>query len=102
MLSQPIFVTASHPNYLKSARLYRQKMYALKDNNPEVHQKFHSGWPRSYDRADTNALTQKPKRVDARERDVRAPENSLSHVIHYVIPLQPCHARSYRKKLRNK
>ena len=39
-----IFVAAGHPNYLKSARLYLQKMYALKDDNPEVHQKFHSGF----------------------------------------------------------
>ena len=40
----PIFVAAGHPNYLKSARLYLQKMYALKDDNPEVHQKFQSGF----------------------------------------------------------
>ena len=39
----PIFTAAGHPNYLKSARLYLQ-MYALKDDNPEVHQKFHSGF----------------------------------------------------------
>jgi len=42
----PIFAAAGHPNYLKSARLYLQnviqKMYALKDDNPEVHQKFQS------------------------------------------------------------
>ena len=41
---QPIFAAAGYPNYLKSARLYLQKMYALKDDNPEVHQKFHSGF----------------------------------------------------------
>ena len=40
----PIFAAAGHPNYLKSARLYLQKMYALKDDNPEVHQKFQSGF----------------------------------------------------------
>ena len=40
----PTFVAAGHPNYLKSARLYLQKMYALKDDNPELHQKFHSGF----------------------------------------------------------
>ena len=39
-----IFAVAGHPNYLKSARLDLQKMYALKDDNPEVHQKFHSGF----------------------------------------------------------
>jgi len=43
----PILAAASHPNYLKSARLYLQnliqQMYALKDDNPEVHQKFYSG-----------------------------------------------------------
>ena len=40
----PIFAAASHPNYLKSARLYLQNMHALKDDNPEVHQKFQSGF----------------------------------------------------------
>ena len=40
----PIFTAAGHPNYLKSARLYLQKTYALKDDNPEVHQKFQSGF----------------------------------------------------------
>ena len=35
----PIFAAAGHPNYLKSARLYLQEMYELKDDNPEVHQK---------------------------------------------------------------
>ena len=33
----PIFAAAGHRNYLKSAHLYLQKMYALKDDNPEVH-----------------------------------------------------------------
>ena len=59
-------------------------------------------WLRSCDRADTNALTQKPRRVDAREWHVRAAENSLGHIIFCVIPLQPHHTRSYRKKLCNK
>ena len=40
--------------------------------------------------------------VYAKEWDVRAPENSLGYVIHCVIRLQPHHARTYRKKLRNK
>ena len=40
----PIFAAAGHPNYLKSAHLYLQKMYALKDDNSEVHQKFQSGF----------------------------------------------------------
>ena len=40
----PIFAAAGHPNYLKSACLYFQKMLALKDDNPAVHQKFHSGF----------------------------------------------------------
>ena len=40
----PIFAVAGHPNYMKSARLYLQKMLALKDDNPEVHQKFPSGF----------------------------------------------------------
>ena len=39
----PIFAAAGHPNYLKSARLYLQKMHALEDDNPEVYQKFQSG-----------------------------------------------------------
>ena len=39
-----IFAVAGKTNYLKSARLYLQKMHALKDDNPEVHQKFHSGF----------------------------------------------------------
>ncbi|KAI3379074.1 hypothetical protein SNEBB_002215 [Seison nebaliae] len=39
----PIFAAAGHPNYLKSARLYLQKMRALEDDNPEVYQKFQSG-----------------------------------------------------------
>ena len=33
----PIFAAAGHPYYLKSAHFYLQKMYALKDDNPEVH-----------------------------------------------------------------
>ena len=41
----PIFAAAGQTNYLKSARLYPQKMYALKDDNPKVHRKFHSGFP---------------------------------------------------------
>ena len=40
----PIFAAAGHPNYLKSARLYLQKMHALEEDNPEVHQKFQSGF----------------------------------------------------------
>lgn len=40
----PIFAASGHPNYLKSARLYLQKTYALKDDNPEVYQKFQSGF----------------------------------------------------------
>jgi len=40
----PEKTAAGHPNYLKSARLYLQKMYALKDDNPEVHRKFQSGF----------------------------------------------------------
>jgi len=40
----PIFAASGHANYLKLARLYLQKMYELKDDNPEVHQKFQSGF----------------------------------------------------------
>ena len=40
----PIFAAAGHLNYLKSARIYLQKMRALKDDNPEVYQKFQSGF----------------------------------------------------------
>lgn len=40
----PIFADDGHPNYLKSARLYLQKMHALKEDNPEIHQKFQSGF----------------------------------------------------------
>lgn len=40
----PIFAAAGHPNYLKSARLYLQKMRGLNDDNPEVYQKFQSGF----------------------------------------------------------
>jgi len=39
-----IFAAAGHPNYLQSAHLYLQKMYALKDDNPEVHPKFQFGF----------------------------------------------------------
>ncbi|CAJ1064633.1 hypothetical protein SNEBB_002215, partial [Xyrichtys novacula] len=39
-----IFAAAGHTNYLKSAHLYLQKMHALKEDNPEVHQKFQSGF----------------------------------------------------------
>ena len=41
----PIFAAAGHPNYLKSARLYLQNLIQKKkDDNPEVHQKFQSGF----------------------------------------------------------
>ncbi|KAG1681449.1 hypothetical protein GQR58_011839 [Nymphon striatum] len=40
----PIFAATGHPNYLKSPRLYLEKMLALEDDNPEVHQKFQSGY----------------------------------------------------------
>jgi len=30
------FMAAGHPSYLKSARLYLKKMYALKDDNPAL------------------------------------------------------------------
>ena len=39
-----LFAATGHPNYLKSALLYLQKMYASIDDNPEVHQKFQSGF----------------------------------------------------------
>jgi len=38
------FTAAGHPSYLKSARLYLRKMYALKDDNPAVHENFQSGF----------------------------------------------------------
>jgi len=40
----PFFVAVGHPNYLNPARLYLQKMHALEDENPEIHQKFQSGF----------------------------------------------------------
>ena len=40
----PIVACAGHPNYLKSARLFLQKMHALEVEKPEVHQKFQSGF----------------------------------------------------------
>ena len=40
----PLFVAAGHPNYLKSACLYFQKMHTLEDENSEVHQKFQCGF----------------------------------------------------------
>ena len=40
----PIFAAAGHPNYLKSAHLYLQKMHALQKDNPMVYQKFQSGF----------------------------------------------------------
>ena len=40
----PLFEAAGHPNYLKSARLYLQKMHTLEDENPEVHHKFQFGF----------------------------------------------------------
>jgi len=39
-----IFAAAGHLNYLRSARLYLQKMRALEYDNPEGHQKFQSGF----------------------------------------------------------
>lgn len=39
-----IFAAAGHPNYLKSAYLYLQKMMALEIENPEVFQKFMHGY----------------------------------------------------------
>jgi len=38
------FTAAGHPSYLKSARLYLKKMYALKDDNPAVHRNFQFGF----------------------------------------------------------
>ena len=32
----PLFVAAGHPNYLKSARLYLQKMHTLEDKIPRL------------------------------------------------------------------
>ena len=40
----PIFAAAGHPNYLKSAYLYFQKMTSLEFENPEVFQKFMRGY----------------------------------------------------------
>ena len=40
----PLCATAGHPNYLKSARFYLQKMHTLEDENPEVHHNFQSGF----------------------------------------------------------
>jgi len=93
-----------HPNYLKSARLYLQKMYALKDDNPEVHQKFQSGFHvirRSsqywaflgsdlvIDQTLMRSL--KSHAADARKWDVRAPENSLGHVFHWPETMSPAY-----------
>jgi len=111
-----IFAAAGHPNYLQSAHLYLQKMYALKDDNPEVHPKFQFGFHvirRSShywaflgsDLVIKQTLMRSLKSqrgADARKWDVRAPENSLGHVFHCVIRLQPCRARTYREKLHNR
>ena len=40
----PIFSAAGHPNYLKSAYLYLQKMVTLESDNPAVFQKFVNGF----------------------------------------------------------
>ena len=40
----PIFSDAGHPNYLKSAYLYLQKMVTLESDNPTVFQKFVNGF----------------------------------------------------------
>ena len=40
----PVFAAAGHSNYLKSSRLYLQKMLALENDHPEIYQKFKSGF----------------------------------------------------------
>lgn len=40
----PISAAAGHPNYLKSAYLYLQKIMALETEYPKVFQKFMSGY----------------------------------------------------------
>ena len=40
----PIFAAAGHPNYLKSAYLYLQKMTVLEIEHPDVFQKFMQGY----------------------------------------------------------
>ena len=40
----PIFSAAGHPNYLKSAYLYLQKMVTLESDNPAVFHKFVNGF----------------------------------------------------------
>ena len=42
--SLPIFSAVGHPNYLKSAYLYLQKMVTLESDNPAVFQKFVNGF----------------------------------------------------------
>ena len=42
--SLPIFSAAGHPNYLKSAYLYLQKMSTLEYDNAAVFQKFVNGF----------------------------------------------------------